>query len=58
MNCPKCGGKTNTSEVFKDANGTYRMRKCIVCGNRFPTTECASDGKMFNKLKYQYYKER
>ena len=56
MNCPNCGGDTKVSEVFRDENGIYRVRKCLKCTHRFNTTESVSDSKQFNRIKYDYYK--
>lgn len=56
MNCQKCNGATRVSETFREDNGIHRMRKCVECGHRFPTSELASDGVRFNQIKYRYYK--
>lgn len=57
MNCHNCGGNTKVSEVFRDNNGIYRMRKCITCGKRFTTSEFVSDSKNFYRIKSRYYKK-
>ncbi len=56
MICPVCEGNTKVVDSRKYCDHIYRVRKCLKCGYRFPTTEIDEDvylrqKKMENEVK-------
>ena len=50
MTCPNCGGDTKVIDSRQQEDSVYRRRKCLICKERFSTTEI--DLQMYEKLAY------
>lgn len=48
MTCPSCGGNTKVIDSRPQEDSVYRRRECLVCKERFSTTEI--DMQMYEKL--------
>lgn len=48
MTCPSCGGDTKVIDSRSHEDSVYRRRECLVCKERFSTTEI--DMQMYEKL--------
>lgn len=48
MTCPNCGGDTKVIDSRQQEDSVYRRRECLVCKDRFSTTEI--DIEMYQKI--------
>lgn len=48
MTCPNCGGNTKVIDSRPQEDSVYRRRECLVCKERFSTTEI--DMQMYEKM--------
>lgn len=48
MTCPVCGGDTKVLETRFREDSVYRRRECLICKERFSTTEI--DVEMYKRI--------